>query len=43
MAFDAIRRQWPRFDEQEVRLKFIEVHYGADLAAKVRDYVACRA
>ncbi len=37
MSMDAIRRRHPDFDEQHIRLKFIELTYGADLAANVRD------
>jgi hypothetical protein len=37
MSMDAIRRRHPDFDERRVGLKFIELTYGADLAAKVRN------
>lgn len=36
MAMDAIRRRHPEFDEDEVRLKFLELAYGKDLADDVR-------
>ena len=36
MAWNAIRRRHPDFDEDEVRLKFIEVTYGKTLADDVR-------
>ena len=36
MALNAIRRRHPEFDEDEVRLKFIEVTYGKTLADDVR-------
>ncbi|WP_131282602.1 hypothetical protein [Blastopirellula marina] len=32
----AIRRRFPQFNEAEVGLKFIELHYGAELAEAVR-------
>ncbi len=35
-AFDAIRRHYPEFNESQVKLKFIEMNYGAKLADKVR-------
>lgn len=38
MAFDAIRRRHPDFSEDEVRLKFIEVTYGKQLADDVRHW-----
>ena len=33
----AIRRRHPGFSKQEVAIKFIELHYGAELAEGVRD------
>ena len=36
-AKQAIRRQHPEFSERQVSLKFIELHYGAELAAAVGD------
>ena len=39
MAKDAIRRRHPEFDESEVRLKFIELTYGKELADSVRNYL----
>lgn len=36
MAFDAIRRRHPEYSEDEIRLKFIEVTYGKELADEVR-------
>lgn len=32
----AIRRRYPAYSEQEVAIKFIELHYGDELAAGVR-------
>lgn len=36
MAFSAIRRRHPEFDEEEVQLAFIELTYGKPLADDVR-------
>ncbi|MHB0958870.1 MAG: hypothetical protein ACYC6N_15170 [Pirellulaceae bacterium] len=36
MAFDAIRRRHPEYDESEVQLLFIELTYGKPLADEVR-------
>ena len=36
MAFDAIRRRHPAFNENEVQLLFIELTYGTTLANEVR-------
>ena len=36
MAFDAIRRRHPEYSEDEVRLRFIELTYGKELAEEVR-------
>ena len=36
MAFDAIRRRHPGFNEDEVQLLFIELTYGPALANEVR-------
>jgi len=35
MSFDAIRRRHPEFSEDQVRLKFIELTYGEELALEV--------
>lgn len=42
LARDAIRRRHPDWSEREVMLEFVRVHYGAELAGRVRDYVARR-
>jgi len=42
LAFDAIRARHPDADETEVRLRFIELAYGADLAADVRRWLRDR-
>ena len=39
MAMDAICRRHPEFDESEVRLKFIELTYGKELADSVRNHL----
>jgi len=38
----AIARANPDFSPEEVKLKLIELHYGADLAQRVREYLANR-
>lgn len=38
MAFDAIRRRHPEYSEDEVRLHFIELTYGKELADEVRNW-----
>jgi hypothetical protein len=38
MAFAAIRRRHPEFDEVDVRLQFIDLTYGRELADDVRRY-----
>lgn len=38
----AIRRSFPELDEAEQRLKFVEIHYGAALAERVRIWLAAR-
>ena len=38
----AIRHRHPEYSEQEVRLEFVAVHYGADLAERVRRYLEQR-
>jgi hypothetical protein len=39
MARDAIQRRYPDFDEQEQRIKFIEITYGTELADAVRKHL----
>ena len=39
MAFDAIRRTHPQMSESDVKLKFIEVTYGKELADEVRSWL----
>jgi hypothetical protein len=43
LAFDAIRVRCPNADDMEIRLRFIELAYGADLAADVRRWLLDRA
>jgi len=35
MSLDAIRRRHPEFSEDQVRLKFIELTYGEELASEM--------
>ena len=35
----AVARANPDLDDDELRLKFIEINYGAELAQRVRDYL----
>ena len=42
MAFEAIRRRHPEFDDREVQLLFIELTYGKPLASEVRRWQAER-
>ncbi len=43
MAMDAIRRRYPEFNEDEVRLKFIELTYGKELSDDVRRWQGTKA
>jgi hypothetical protein len=36
MARDAIGRRHPQYDQHEIRMKFIELTYGKELADSVR-------
>lgn len=42
MAKAAIRRQFPHFTEEQVGIKFIEVHYGEELASAVETHLQGR-
>ena len=42
MARDAIRRRYPGISEDELRLRFIELVYGRDLADEVRRWQEAR-
>jgi len=42
LALEAIRRRHPEADDLEVRLRAIELAYGADLAADVRHWLRSR-
>lgn len=42
MAKAAIRRQFPQYTEEEVGIKFIEVHYGEALASAVEAHLKGR-
>ncbi len=43
LSRSAIQKQHPDWSEQEVKLFWVEVHYGKDLADRVRKYLADRA
>lgn len=38
----AVARANPRFSPQEVDLKFVELHYGEELAGRLRRYLQTR-
>ncbi len=42
MAMNAIRRRHPEMGESDVRLKFIELTYGKELAESVRTHLRDR-
>jgi len=42
LSLRAVARANPGDSEQEVRLKWAELHYGKDLADRVRAYLAAR-
>ena len=42
MAFNAIRRRYPQWDENQVQLKFIELAYGEELAAQFEQWMTER-
>ena len=42
MARNAIRRRHPDWSEDEVRLKFIELTYGPEVAREVRQFLQDR-
>src|SRR5437867_3393090 len=42
LARDAIRRRHPEWPERDVLLEFARIHYGVDLAERVRVYLALR-
>ncbi len=39
MAMDGIARANPTWTKRQIEIKFIEVHYGKDLAQKFSDYL----
>lgn len=43
LAREAIRKQTPSLSDQEVLLRWAEIHYGRDLAERVRAYLHQRA
>ena len=36
---NAIRRRHPEFSEDEIKLRFIEINYGSEIADKVQTYL----
>jgi hypothetical protein len=42
LARRAIKRSFPELNEAQQGLKFIEIHYGAELAERVRAWLAAR-
>jgi hypothetical protein len=42
LARDAIRRRHPDWTDREISLEFVRVHYGPELARRVRAYLAQR-
>jgi hypothetical protein len=42
LARRAIQRANPEATEQELSLLFVEIHYGKELAAKLREYLNAR-
>ena len=38
----AIARNFPELDEHQRRLKFVELHYGAELARRLEHWLAAR-
>jgi hypothetical protein len=42
LARSAIRRSFPNASEEEVGLRFVQLHYGRDLASELRTYLAAR-
>ncbi len=42
LAMGAIRKANPDLDESEVRLRFVELHYGKDLADRLRLFLPQR-
>jgi hypothetical protein len=42
LAFRAIRKTLPDASEEEVRLRFVELNYGIELATELRRFLAAR-
>lgn len=42
MAKGAIRGQYPNYSEEQVGIRFIELHYGIELAEAVSSYLEAR-
>jgi predicted membrane chloride channel (bestrophin family) len=39
LSRQAIRRKHPSFSDQEVKLEFVSLHYGKELAEKVKKFI----
>ena len=39
MSLRAIRRRHPEWNEQQVGIAFVELHYGSELAASLKEYL----
>ena len=39
MAFDAIRRRHPEFDDRALRMRFIQLTYGKELADELKRWL----
>lgn len=39
---NAIRRRHPEISEEEIKLRFIEINYGSEIANEVRTYLSNR-
>ena len=42
MAWQAIRQVHPHATDEEIDIMFVALHYGQDLADRVRDYMGAR-
>jgi hypothetical protein len=42
LARRALRRSLPNASEEEIGLRFVDLHYGRELAAELRRFLAAR-
>jgi len=42
LSRQALRRRMPHLSEEEIGLAFVKLHYGPELADRVRQYLAAR-